>query len=379
MTRELDKMNDCAGSRPIADCGLRIADCEPTSLTLLLAAALLAVGLLAARASADEASPELAKYDARIDKATGRALAYLAQNQLKDGSFACPMKSNSGVASLCVMAFLAKGHTPGRGPYGEAINRGVDFVLANQTDNGLLVGATVSHGPMYSHLISSLMLSEVSGMVDSARQKRIDSALPKALRLTLAAQQVRKRPVHQGGWRYQHTSGDSDMSVTGWALMGLRSSRNNGAAVPKQAIDQAVKFVMNCRCPDGGFGYTGPTDPALARTGTALLCLELCGPRGQKAALSAGDWILKNLPPRFGGTNFYYGIYYSAQGMFQLGGNYWQRWAALMYEMMLKNQKPDGSWPAGVSAEASAGPCYATAMGVLAMSVSYRQLPIYQR
>jgi len=344
-----------------------------------LVAALLALGLSAAPAWADKAAPELAKYDARIDKSIDRALAYLAGNQLKDGSFACPMKGNSAVTSLCLMALLAKGHTPGCGPYGDAINRGVDFVLANQTDNGLLVGAGVSHGPMYSHLISSLMLAEVSGMVDSARQKRIDGALGKALRLTLAAQQLRKSPIHQGGWRYQHTSGDSDMSVTGWALMGLRSSRNNGAPVPKNAIDEAVKFVMNCRCRDGGFGYTGPTRPALARTGTALLCLELCGLHGKKAATSAGDWILKNLPVRFGGTNFYYGIYYCSQGMFQLGGNYWRRWAAVMYEMMLKNQRPDGSWPAGVSAEAPAGPCYSTAMGVLAMSVSYRQLPIYQR
>ncbi len=40
---------------------------------------------------------------------------------------------------------------------------------------------------------------------------------------------------------------------------------------------------------------------------------------------------------------------------------------------------PDGSWPQGISSEATAGRCYSTAMGVLAMSVSYRQLPIYQR
>ncbi len=357
----------------------RVGDRANALRPLLLVAALLVVGLFAARADADVAASGLAMYDARIDKSVDKALAYLARNQLKDGSFACPMKGNTGVTSLCVMAMLAKGYTPGRGPYGDAINRGVDFVLAGQKDNGMLVGATASHGPMYSHLISSLMLSEVSGMVDAARQKRIDRALARALRLTLAAQQLRKSPVQQGGWRYQHTSGDSDMSVTGWAMMGLRSSRNNGAAVGEKAVKQAVQFVMNCRCPDGGFGYTGPTDPALARTGTALLCLELCGRHGEKASLSAGDWILKHLPVRFGGSNFYYGMYYCSQGMFQLGGNYWQRWAAVMYEMMLKNQKPDGSWPAGVSAETSAGPCYATAMSVLAMSVSYRQLPIYQR
>jgi hypothetical protein len=330
-------------------------------------------------ARADEAAPELARYDAVIDKSVDRALAYLAGKQFKDGSFECPMRGNSGVTGLCVMAFLAKGNTPGRGPYGEAINRGLDFVLANQKGNGLLVGPTVSHGPMYSHLICTLMLSEVSGMVDPARQKRIDAALAKAVKLTLAAQRVGKGPIQQGGWRYQDTSVDSDISVTGWALMGLRSCRNNGAPVPAQAVEDALKFVMNCRCSDGGFGYTGPAEPLLARTGTALLCLELCGRHGDKAAAAAGDWILANLPKRFGGTNFYYGIYYCTQGMFQLGGDYWWRWAAGMYDMMLKDQQADGSWPAGESAEAPAGACYSTAMGVLAMSVSYRQLPIYQR
>jgi len=351
-----------------------------STFALLLACALPALLLGAADpARADEAAPELARYDAMIDKSVDRSLAYLAGKQLKDGSFECPMRGNSGVTSLCVMAFLARGDTPGRGPYGEAINRGVDFVLANQKDNGLLVGPTVSHGSMYCHLISTLMLSEVSGMVVPARQKLIDAALAKALKLTLAAQQIGKSPAHQGGWRYQHTSGDSDMSVTGWALMGLRSCRNNGAPVPKQAVEDALNFVMNCRCSDGGFGYTGPAEPLLARTGTALLCLELCGRHGDKAAISAGEWILANLPARFGGTNFYYGIYYCTQGMFQLGGNYWQRWAACMYEVMVGSQQADGSWPAGQSAEAPAGACYSTAMGALALSVSYRQLPIYQR
>jgi hypothetical protein len=233
---------------------------------------------------------------------------------------------------------------------------------------------------MYSHTIATLMLSEVSGMVSGrARQKALAAALAKALRLILSAQKVKKRPEHQGGWRYQHSSLDSDISCSGWALMSLRSARNNGAAVPKESIAEALKFVMNCRTPDGGFGYQGPVAPGAARTGTALLCLELCGRHGDKAAVGAGEWLLKRRPRQFGGSHFYYGLYYCAQGMFQLGGKYWQQWAATMYPMMLKHQLKDGSWPQGMGNEATAGPCFATAMAVLAMSVSYRQLPIYQR
>jgi prenyltransferase beta subunit len=342
--------------------------------------AVVAVGLASPRAAfADEASPVLVKYKADIEKSIDRALAFLAKSQLKDGSFQSGMRRNTAVTSLCVMAFLAKGYTPGTGPYGEVINRGVDFVIGCQKDNGMLVGHSQSHGPMYSHTIATLMLSEVSGMVDGERQKRLDEALGKALELTLAAQKIRKNRIHQGGWRYQHNSHDSDISCTGWALMSLRSARNNGAGVPKQAITEALRFVMNCRTKDGGFGYQGPSGPGLARTGTALLCLELCGRHRDHAAVGGGEWILKHLPRSFGGGHFYYGLYYCAQGMFQLGGHYWERWATSMYQMMLKFQRGDGSWPQGSSNEAQAGKCFSTAMGVLAVSVSYRQLPIYQR
>jgi hypothetical protein len=47
--------------------------------------------------------------------------------------------------------------------------------------------------------------------------------------------------------------------------------------------------------------------------------------------------------------------------------------------MMIKYQEKDGSWPQGAANESSAGICYSTAMSVLALTVSYRQLPIYQR
>jgi hypothetical protein len=348
--------------------------------TAIIAAALLAaLAAWPSPARADEATPALEQYKEKLDASLDRALAYLAAHQEKDGSFRSDMPQNTAVASLCVMAFLAKGHTPGAGPYGDVINRGVDFVLSTLKPNGMLISNSASHGPMYCHTISTLMLSEVSGMMDAKRQAKLDDALAKAIKLLLSAQEVDKPSLHQGGWRYQDNSNDSDMSVTGWALMSLRSARNNGAPVPKESVDKAVRFVMNCRCPDGGFGYTGPAAPGLARTGTALLCLELCGRHRDAAAIAAGDWILANLPKQFGGAHFYYGIYYCSQSMFQLGDRYWERWAVNMYDMMLKYQRKDGSWPQGVSAEAVAGASYSTAMGVLAMSVSCRQLPIYQR
>ena len=331
------------------------------------------------RARADTASPVLAKYGDRVDQSINKALAYLARQQQKDGSFKCLIRGNTAVTSLCVMAFLAKGHTPGVGPYGHVIDKGIDYVMGQPQANGLLTRQGGSYA-MYSHTISTLMLSEVSGMVSPERQERIDAALSKALKLILSAQKVRESPpTHQGGWRYQPTSKNADISCTGWALMSLRSSRNNGAAVPLGAIEQAVRFVMNCRMRDGGFAYQPGGGSGLARTGTGLLCLELCGRHRDAACVGAGKYVLSHLPRSYGASYFYYALYYCAQGMFQLGGSEWEKFATHMYEMMLKFQRPDGSWPQGGGGEARAGVSYSTAMGVLAISVSYRQLPIYQR
>ena len=368
---------------------------RPGNVVLAVCCVALAVGITpSGELRADKASAALAKYAKPVDKAIDKALAYLAARQnKKEGYWPSPMGKSTAVTSLAVMAFLSKGYTPGTGPHGEVINAGIDFILRSQKPNGVYCNRGEA-GPMYSHCITTLMLSEVSGMVDAKRQKKIDEALPKAVRLILTAQQVRKAPVHQGGWRYHVRSADSDISCTGWALMALRSARNNGTAIPKKAIDDAVKFVLRCRSkarppkpkpgskklpPGVGFGYQPGGGPGLARTGTAVLCLELCGHHRSKESLEGGDWILANPQKRYGALYFYYALYYCSQGMFQLGGRHWERFAPHMYEMMLKFQRKDGSWPQGSSGESRGGPCYSTAMGVLAIAVTYRQLPIYQR
>ena len=59
--------------------------------------------------------------------------------------------------------------------------------------------------------------------------------------------------------------------------------------------------------------------------------------------------------------------------MFQLGGNYWEAFGTRMYNHLLRTQDNDGAWRSSQDA------VYPTAMYTLALTVSYRQLPIYQR
>jgi len=333
--------------------------------------------LFAPAALADEVNEALAKQEDQVELALDKALMFLSRQQVEDGSFQASA-FKTAVTSLCVMSFLAKGHTPGDGPYGDIINKGIDYVVSQAMEDGQILGPNPGHGVMYVHTINTLMLSEVSGMVDRARQERVDQVLPKALKIILTAQQIAKGGGQQGGWRYTPNSNDSDMSCSGWALMSLRSARNNGAMVPKESIDKAVEYIIKSQHPSGLIAYQ-PGGGGESTTQVGLLCLELCGQHRSEQSLKAGDYVLKNLQRTYGAGYFYYGLYYSSQGTFQLGGTYWEEFAKYQYDMMLPKQNPDGSWQVGGGNEAGAGICYSTAMSVLALSVSCRQLPIYQR
>ena len=321
---------------------------------------------------ASSATAEDAKYQRAFDDAVDKGLAYLAHEQAPDGSIG---GKPAAITSLAIMAFLARGYGPGLPPYGDEINRGIDYVLSLPSPRGDLMGAG---GQMYSHNIASLMLSEVSGMVDPERQTRIDSVLPQALRLILAAQDVPKAEAHAGGWRYEPNGNDSDISHSGWALMALRAARNNGAPVPQEAIEKAVKFILRCRTQDGGFSYQPGGGSGVARTGIGLLCLELAGRHRDDVTLKAGQYLADRLKRgnAFEGEHKYYGLYYAANGMFQLGGQEWESFAPILYDTILKLQSADGSWPTSGN---ESNPQYCTSMAILALSVSYCQLPIYQR
>ena len=240
---------------------------------------ILALLALTAIAPAQELpDPVFAQWRDKVDPAVENALRYLARVQKPDGSFPEGYGESTGIPALVGMTFLSKGHLPTEGPYAEPLHRCIDFVLANQKADGLFEKGNAGTGPMYAHNISTLFLSEVSGMVDPGRQEKIALALPKALALILRAQAVKKDERNRGGWRYHPGSKDSDTSCSGWALMALRSAKLNGATVPDTAITDAVSYLKRHQDPKRGcFGYTGTEDHERSLTGMGLLCLELCG------------------------------------------------------------------------------------------------------
>lgn len=317
----------------------------------------------------------------KVDIAIVKAIRFLHGVQSGSGAWKTDQHGESTAAtSLAVMAFLAAGHVPGEGPYGQRLNRAIRWVVIQQKSNGMLVGQRASHGPMYSHGIATLMLAEVIGMVDDDLAKETRVALEKAIKLILKAQSVRKNRQHAGGWRYQPSSNDSDLSVTGWQLLALRAAKDVGCDVPAENIDAAVSYIrrLSVKPRNMGFGYQSGHGPTPTRAGTGIVALEVCGEHHSPEAMGAAEFFLQR-PLNPNEHYFYYGIYYCTVGMFKIGGDHWRQARPLLFRVVLKEQRTDGSWVAQGGSERGAGRVYATSMAVLALAVEYRYLPIYQR
>jgi hypothetical protein len=348
---------------------LLLEGCFP--MRTLPLALLLVIPSLAHAAEPAKVSPE--------DKAIRRGLEFLHDTQNKDGSWRGNSGPHPAVTSLAVMAFLSAGHVPGEGRYGPTVERGIRWVLRQQHANGLI--ASESAHEMYHHGIATLMLAEVAGMTDGDLGRDVRRALEKAVAIILKAQ--RTRGSERGGWRYRaaHVNG-SDLSVTGWQVMALRGAKNLGCDVPASTIAAAMDYVK--RSQDryrGGFCYTPRGGLTVACTGTGILCLELGGKEEHLSdkVKAAGTYLVRRSSlPRRGQRFFYYSIYYGAQATFQLGGNYWKVYRPALHAAVLPYQNSNGSWSGG-GTDAAYGPNYCTAMSLLALTVEYRLLPIYQR
>lgn len=317
-----------------------------------------------------------AKEPDAVDQAIEHGLEYLFAAQKDDGSFPGDHGTTVAISSLAAMSCLATGHVPGDVKYGLMIERALDYVLSHADETGYF--GKVGEGKMYAHSIATLLLTEVSGMVSKERQAQIDTMLPKAIKVILDAQNIKKSSYNDGGWRYTPDTTESDTSCSGWALMALRSARLNGAQIPKNAIERAVKYMHRHHHKEKGcFGYQNADQNPVTLSGAGILCLELCGRHEDPDSLSAAKFLMSVYREKLPKENYsYYGLYYASQGLFQIGGENWKEFSEWMYSTYLPMQRESGAWPGRNNERSEA---YATAMTILAFAVPFRQLPVYQR
>jgi hypothetical protein len=341
----------------------------------------------------------------RLDAAIDRALDWLIAQQRPDGSFPTLERGQPGVTSLCVLAFLAHGHSVGEGKYGPQLDRAAEYIIACQKQNGLVtrlgpegpritadVANEIGEPAAYNHAISSLTLSEMYGMGQPKRAAQLKQLIEKSLAATLEMQRWPKDlAVDRGGWRYVTDDGinDSDLSITGWQLMFLRSARNAGFNVPQQPIDDAIQYVRRTFNTNyGTFAYvtTPSSRPTRAMSGAGILALAHAGLHHSTEAQRAGEWMLQHSFAPYNGSDnslvdrYHYSLFNACQGMYQLGSPFWEKFFPRVVVTMLAHQNPNGSWDAeGLPRDRPFGNSYTTALSVLALGAPNQFLPVFQR
>lgn len=317
----------------------------------------------------------------RIEHAT-RYLMAQAQN---DGSVGSDQQNRNALTSLTIMALVAVGHQPtDHTPEGKTLRDGMNYILRDdrQSDEGYYGWSDGSR--MYGHGITTLMLCEMLGMgIDEEQDTLILRRAEAAIDLILRSQRILKREErYQGGWRYDPDARDADLSVTVWQLMALRAGKAAGLDVPAEAIDQAVAYLersyRETGREEGGFGYEPGQGPRYATTAAGMLAMLVCGQYEHEQVAGAAEYLDENTPTRNQNDQwFYYGTYYYAMAMYQVGGDASDQAQREVFRALSRTQQNDGSWTSNHYHERN--PVYATCMAMLALSVRHHYLPIYQR
>ncbi|MDA1016166.1 MAG: terpene cyclase/mutase family protein [Planctomycetota bacterium] len=327
----------------------------------------------------------------QCEDATKKALKWLAGKQNTDGSWSTEKyQQNTAITAFALLAFMSQGHLPGQGEYGPEVYKGSRFLVGAARDDGYLIGPR--GGNMYCHGMATLALAELWGMTGD---KELRPALKKAVDLIVGCQNP------QGGWRYDPVPHDADISVTIMQVIALRAAKNSGISVPSKTLQRAIAYIKSLyHQPTGGFGYQRGTDsPGFARSAAGVCVLQFCGEYDAKEIDKAVAFLKSNLNDRdrplvvmmpvgpnrprvrveipINRQHFWYGHYYAAHAMHQVGGKDWEDWYARVSKLLLKKQLPDGSW--NWADQENVGPEYQTAIAVIVLSIPANYVPIFEK
>jgi len=313
-------------------------------------------------------------------------------------------EADTGLSALVILSFLGAGYTHENGPYAPALDHALDWLIAQQGDDGNLCGNAEHYARMYCHAMATYALAEACGMqreqllgpiVDpeillsihetagyvqaigtawssnqpvlntlafnqTARRtlanqqalglRRVDdirlrAALAKAVTFTIGQQDPRS-----GGWRYKLPQ-EGDVSMFGWQMMSLKSAEIAGVTFPAAVTERMNRFLNSVRQGEHGglFGYKRNVrqngkdlEPVTpTMTAEALFCQQMLGyPRETKSSVESIAYLMRN-PPRVTDLNFYY-WYYGTLAVYQYGGRAWEDWNPAVRDVLISLQVNEG-------------------------------------
>ncbi|MEI7904050.1 MAG: prenyltransferase/squalene oxidase repeat-containing protein, partial [Candidatus Firestonebacteria bacterium] len=321
--------------------------------------ALLLVFLLLLAASRSGAAEKEYLGNAASEKAAEKALEYLAGMQAADGSFGkTAYGKNTAIVGFAGLAFMAGGHVPDKGKYGDNVSRIADYLKSSQNALGVI---SSSGQAMYENGFATLALCELYGMT---RREDLKLAIQRSVDLIISCQN------EKGGWRYQPKIADDDSSVTSCQVQALRAARDVGFIIPPETIKKALQYLKSCSNPDGGFSYTPHSGGSnTERAGACTLSLMALGDYTSPEVEKGCEYLLKT-KPNTQSSHFIYGLYYCTQTMFQKGGEYWKSWYPEIRDLLVSGQNFDGSW-----SSKNYGTLYPTAVAALVLQLPAGYLP----
>jgi len=286
------------------------------------------------------------------EAALARGLDWLARTQGPEGNW----ESNDlGLVGMGALAFLAAGHSPGHGKYGEAVDRALNYVLKNAKPSGLL-NISNAQRDMYNHGLAAFVLGQAHGMTNDAR---ISPVLDRALKLIAYTQ------CEDGGWDYQarRQLHGHDLSLVVMQAKALRSAVDSGLEVSPEVIDLAIKSVReHYRAASGKKNFD---DPAV-RAEKGQFTYD--GNRGTPAMAACGVVCLQE----FGEYD-------------QVGGRDWEQCYPKLRDTLVANQHvdvknplQDGDWTDTSHVHGKPGQLYGTAVACFILAIPNRYLPILQ-
>ncbi len=322
-------------------------------------------------------------------------LQWLARNQTANGSWSLAGPFNEGVlrdydnrvaaTAMALLAFQGYGVTQTKGnpaAFRRNVARGWSWLLKQQNDHGNFyhVGDDPihPHHRFYTQGMCTIAICELYGM---SKDKQYQDPAQRAVKYCLQSQSSK------GGWRYNPNS-DSDVSVTGWIVMGLQSARMAGIEVPDEHFSRVGSYLD--RVAQGGgsrYPYQNGGQARLSMTAEGLLCRQYLGWNRDDERLVRGvEWLTEpgNLIDYGSSRNIYY-WYYATQVTHHMEGDYWKRWNEVMRqavpEHQVKTGAEKGSWSPDENDvfDRSGGRLYVTCLSIYMLEVYYRHLPLYTK
>ena len=291
--------------------------------------------------------------------------------------------------AMALLAFQGYGVTPdSRHPklveFARPVRRGWEWLLQQQNPDGsfFIESSQRTTHRFYTHGFCTIALCELLAMTgDESLRERAQRAIDYC---------VQHQSLRSGGWRYlpDRFSDQSDVSVTGWIVLALKSGQGAGLTIPPGTYDGVTKFLDSMMKLNNQYTYREEEPvPRISMTAEALLCRILLGWKRDDRRLAAGVRLILDSPPSFTEhyqRNVYY-WFFATQTLYHYGGNEWQTWNSTMREQLLRHQETtgeeSGSWnplkPERDEWGHLYGRLYTTCMSLYILEVYYRHQRIF--